>query len=72
VGLLICWTQIYFEPVKLRGIGTFIIDAYPVAVHFLDIAIMFVLVLSMGYLAARFPVRIITRRIFAQEEKIHD
>jgi lipoprotein-releasing system permease protein len=71
-GLLICWVQIYFEPVKLRGIGTFIIDAYPVDVQFLDIAIILVLVLMLGYLAARFPVRIITRRIFSQEEKAHD
>jgi lipoprotein-releasing system permease protein len=70
-GLLICWIQIYFEPVKLRGIGTFIIDAYPVDVQFLDISLILVVVLLMGYLAARFPVRFITRRIFAQEEKVH-
>jgi lipoprotein-releasing system permease protein len=72
LGLAICYIQIIFEPVKLRGIGAFIIDAYPVDIQFLDILLILSLVIALGYLAARFPVRIITRRIFAQEEKAHD
>lgn len=68
-GLIICYIQIFFEPVKLRGIGAFIIDAYPVDIQFFDILLILLLVTVLSYLAARFPVRIITRRIFAQEEK---
>lgn len=67
-GLAICFVQIVFKPVKLRGIGTFIIDAYPVEVQAVDILFIFVLVIALGYLATRFPVRIITRRIFAMED----
>ncbi len=67
-GLAICFVQIVFKPVKLRGIGTFIIDAYPVAVQAVDILSIFILVIALGYLATRFPVRIITSRIFAMED----
>jgi lipoprotein-releasing system permease protein len=68
-GLLICWLQINFKLVKLHGMGGFIIDAYPVDIQFFDIAIILALVLAIGYFAARFPVRIITQKIFNNEQK---
>ena len=67
LGLLICWLQIQFKLVKLTGAGGFIVDAYPVDIQIPDIAAIMVVVLTIGYLTARFPVRIITKRIFAQE-----
>lgn len=67
LGLLICWLQIQFKLVRLEGTGGFIVDAYPVDIQFFDILLVLVLVVAIGYFAARFPVRIITRRIFAQE-----
>lgn len=69
LGLLICWMQIKFKLVKLEGIGDFIIDAYPVDIQPLDIAFVLVLVLVIGFVAARFPVRYITKRIFIQEQQ---
>ncbi|MDX9847659.1 MAG: FtsX-like permease family protein [Tenuifilaceae bacterium] len=69
LGLLICWMQIKFKLVKLEGIGDFIIDAYPVDIQPLDIAFVLVLVLVIGFVAARFPVRYITERIFIQEQQ---
>ncbi len=69
LGLLICWMQIRFKLVKLEGIGDFIIDAYPVDIQPLDIAFILVLVLVIGFVAARFPVRYITDRIFIQEQQ---
>jgi lipoprotein-releasing system permease protein len=68
MGLLICWLQITFKLVKLQGDGAFIIDAYPVDIQLLDIGFILVLVIAIGYLGARFPVRIITKRIFSQEQ----
>jgi lipoprotein-releasing system permease protein len=69
LGLLICWLQINFKLVKLQGMGGFIIDAYPVDIQFFDIAIILALVVAIGFFAARFPVRIITQRIFSDEQK---
>jgi lipoprotein-releasing system permease protein len=68
IGLLICWLQIQFKLVKLQGTGGFIIDAYPVDIQPLDIGGILLLVIAIGYLAARFPVRIITERIFTLEQ----
>lgn len=68
MGLAICWIQIQFKLVKLQGTGGFIIDAYPVDIQPFDIAGILLLVIAIAYLAARFPVRIITERIFAMEK----
>lgn len=71
LGLFICWLQIRFKLVRLEGTGGFIVDAYPVDVQLLDIFGVLLLVIAIGYFAARFPVRIITRRIFALEGVQH-
>lgn len=62
LGLLICWLQIQFGLVKLQGSGSFIVDAYPVAVHAENILLITGIVLLIGFLAAWYPVRYITRR----------
>ncbi len=69
LGLFICWLQIAFKPVKLHGSGNFIIDAYPVDIQFHDISIILMTVFVIGFLAARFPVRIITKRILKTEDR---
>lgn len=63
LGLLTCWLQVTFGFLKLQGSGNFIIDAYPVNIQPWDISIVLVIVIIIGYLAARFPVRLITKRI---------
>ena len=67
LGLLICWLQITFKLVKLTGTGGFIVNAYPVDIQWFDIAAIILVVLVISFFTARFPVRIITKRIFAQE-----
>lgn len=62
-GLLICWLQIRFEPIKLQGSGTFIIDAYPVLVKAADVAATGITVILIGFLAAWLPVRFVTRKL---------
>lgn len=69
LGIFICWLQINFKLVKLEGVGGFIVDAYPVDIQAFDIAIILAVVIAIGFFAARFPVRIITQRIFKQEHK---
>jgi lipoprotein-releasing system permease protein len=70
-GLLVCWLQITFKLVKLEGVGNFIIEAYPVDIQLPDIAIVLLIVITIGYLAARFPVRIITKRIISTDSRLN-
>jgi len=67
LGLLVCWIQIEFELIKLKGSASFIIDAYPVKFIWSDFAIVFLTVVSIGYFAAWYPVRYITKRFVIQE-----
>lgn len=56
-GVLICWLQKQFELIKLKGSGSFIIDAYPVEIEWLDVTAIFFTVLFIGFLAAWYPVK---------------
>lgn len=67
LGAFICWLQIKFGFVRLQGAASFIIDAYPVKLLFSDIVLIFVTVVSIGYLASWYPVRYITKRFVIQE-----
>lgn len=66
-GAFICWLQIQFGLVKLQGSASFIIDAYPVKLITKDFILIFVTVISIGYLASWYPVRYITKRFVIQE-----
>ena len=64
VGLLLCWLQQQFGLVTLgSSSGSFVINAYPVSVHPLDIVIIFFTVLIVGFLAVWYPVRYFARRL---------
>jgi lipoprotein-releasing system permease protein len=67
LGTVICWMQQTFEIIKLGGSGSFVIDAYPVRMVFTDFILVFVTVLAIGYFAAWYPVRYITRRFLGQQ-----
>jgi lipoprotein-releasing system permease protein len=69
LGLIVCWAQITFKLIKLEGRGNFIIDAYPVDIQFGDIALILLVVLTIGFVASRFPVQMITKRILNAPEK---
>jgi lipoprotein-releasing system permease protein len=62
LGFLICWIQLKFGVVKLSGSGSFIIDAYPVAIQFSDIFFSFLTVLAIGFFAAWYPVKLMVNR----------
>ncbi|MEA3317794.1 MAG: FtsX-like permease family protein [Bacteroidota bacterium] len=61
-GLFICWLQITFGFLKMGNTGSFIINTYPVAINFIDTIIIFFTVLIIGWLAAWFPVKYITKK----------
>ena len=61
LGLLVCWAQIQFEIVKLNSGGNYIVQAYPVEVQPMDVLYVFLVVATIGLLAAWLPVRKIIR-----------
>lgn len=64
IGGIICWLQMTYGLVKLGGgNGSFIIDAYPVAIRAVDILWSFAAVMIIGLFAAWIPVKFVTRRL---------
>jgi lipoprotein-releasing system permease protein len=61
LGVLICYLQMKFGLVKIGGDNT-IFSKYPVRIEFLDISLVFVTVVIIGYLASRLPVKYLTRK----------
>lgn len=66
LGLLLCLLQQQYGFVRLgESEGSFIVDAYPVSVHYTDVAIIFVTVISVGWLAVWYPVRALSKRLLS-------
>lgn len=64
VGLLLCWLQQVYGLVSLgRSSGSFIVDAYPVSVHYDDIVLIFITVLAVGFASVWYPVRYFAKRL---------
>jgi lipoprotein-releasing system permease protein len=63
LGAVICWIQQRYGVIKLEaGSGSFVIDAYPVKMQVKDFMYVFLTVLAIGYAAAWYPVRQISRK----------
>ena len=69
LGTAFSWVQQEFGLIKLSGSGTFVIDAYPVQIEAPDILLVWVTVLVIGWIAARYPVRHISRKYLIGLEK---
>lgn len=69
LGFIFCLLQIHFGLIKLNGYqnDAFIIQAYPVSMHVSDFILVFVTVVLIGYIAARYPVRFIVRKYFSSD-----
>ena len=66
VGLLLCWLQQEYGIVALGdSAGSFVVDAYPVSVHYTDVAVVFVTVVAVSWLAVWYPVRYLSRRLLS-------
>lgn len=66
LGLLLCLLQQQYGLVRLgESEGSFIVDAYPVSVHYTDVAIIFVTVIAVGWLAVWYPVRALSKRLLS-------
>ena len=64
LGVLLCWAQQRFGLIAMGAVeGSFIVESYPVSVHLSDIAVIFLTVLVVGWLAIWYPVRYLTRNL---------
>ncbi|MBP5258701.1 MAG: ABC transporter permease [Prevotella sp.] len=64
IGLLLCLLQQQFGIVHLGSSeGEFIVNAYPVSVHYVDVAVIFITVVIVGWLSVLWPVKVLCRRL---------
>ena len=64
LGLLLCYIQQRFGILSLGGgNGSIIVDAYPVSVHVTDVVLIFITVITVGFLSVWYPVHYLTRRL---------
>ena len=68
IGFLVCAAQQHFGIVKLAG-DTLLMDAYPVKMKFTDFIIVAATVMAIGYWAAWYPVRYLSRRYLTDNKK---
>ena len=63
IGILLCLLQQHFGFIKLgETAGAFIVDAYPVKIEMIDVLIVFITVVTMGFLAVLYPVHYLGRK----------
>lgn len=64
LGVALCWVQQEFGIITMGDAeGSFIVDAYPVSVNVVDLVIIFVTVLVVGWLAVWYPVRYLSKNL---------
>lgn len=64
LGVALCMLQQEFGLISLGASGSFIVDAYPVSVHFWDVVLVFVTVIVVGFLSVWYPVRYLFKKCF--------
>lgn len=69
LGFVICWLQHRYGFIKLNS-ESLIMEAYPVVMKFKDFIIVPATVLLIGYWAAWYPVRFLTRKYLSRQEEI--
>ncbi len=66
LGVLLCWLQQTFGLISLGASGSFIVDAYPVSVHFWDVTLVFFTVVAVSFLSVWYPVRYFFKKCFGR------
>lgn len=64
LGVVLCLLQEHFGLIRLgNNEGSFIVSAYPVAVHAIDIVVVFFTVLIVGFVSVWYPVHALSKRL---------
>jgi len=68
MGSIICWIQQEFGVIQLQGTdNSFVVNAYPVQMVFIDFVYIFLTVFIIGLLAAWYPVRRISKKYLSEK-----
>jgi len=62
IGAILCWIQMDYGFFKVTGAGTYIIDAYPVAVRLKDFVMILLAVAGVSFLTIFFPVKYFVKK----------
>ena len=63
VGIILCYIQQEYGVIRFgHSAGSYIIDAYPVNIHIMDIIIIFITVVLIGFLSVWYPVRHLSKK----------
>ena len=68
IGTVICLVQEKFGIIKLSGSGSFVIDAYPVDLRIDSMILVWITVMVIGFVTARYPVKQIRKKYLAEIE----
>lgn len=70
IGVILCLLQEHFGILAFGDAsGSFIIDYYPVDIIASDVALVFVTVAAVGFIAMGIPVKYLTKRLFEETDK---
>lgn len=70
LGLLLCFLQQRFGLITLGTGENFLVESYPVSVHITDILLIFITVLAVGFIAVRYPVTYLSKRLLKIENNL--
>jgi ABC-type lipoprotein release transport system permease subunit len=68
MGIVLVLIQQNYGLLKFQGGGSFIVDAYPVALDWTDVVVVLVTVSTIGLLGAWYPVRVIVDKYYNSKE----
>ena len=63
LGIALCLLQQTYGLITLGASGSFVVDAYPVSIHFWDVVLVFVTVVVVGFLSVWYPVHYLSKRL---------
>ena len=66
IGVSVCLLQQHFGFIQLGSQGSFIVNSYPVEVHYKDVILIVCTVLSLGILITFIPVRLLKQKFIQQ------
>lgn len=63
IGVVLCYIQQKYGVIRFgHSAGSYIIDAYPVNIHIMDIIIIFITVVIVGFISVWYPVRHLSKK----------
>jgi len=67
LGFLICFLQMQFGFISIQNSGSFVVEAYPVDIEWLDFVWVLLIDLIIGFLAVWYPVSYVSQRYFKEK-----